>query len=103
MIFDDVLSKHDRNRAERTLHKLYQHDISRWALTGGFAVEHHIRRGGGKPGPRLLHDIDFIVPSFDCIPESLGRDFLVRHAHPYDPPGKTLLQCVDPETKIRVD
>jgi hypothetical protein len=103
MISDGVLSKAEQLRVERTFDKLSKHDTSRWALTGGFATELHIRRLGGEPALRSLHDVDFIVSSFDCIPESLGRDFLIRHVHPPDPPGKTLLQCVDSETGVRVD
>ena len=103
MIFDGFLSEHDLARAEQTFCKLARHDISRWALTGGFATELHLARCRANPSIRSLHDIDFIVPSFDCIPESLGEDFLLRHVHPFDPPAKTLIQCVDPETKVRVD
>jgi hypothetical protein len=103
MTYDDVLSEFDRERAERTFRKLFRHDLSRWALTGGFAIESHIKRCGGRGAIRPLHDIDFIVSSFDCIPASLAEDFLLRHVHPNDPPGKTLLQCIDPETAVRVD
>ena len=103
MNFDSVLTESERDRAERTLRKLSTHDISRWALTGGLAAEIHIQRGGGKSASRPLHDLDFIVSSFDCIPEGVGSDFLVRHVHPYDETGKTLLQCVDPETGVRID
>jgi hypothetical protein len=103
MIFDGFLSEHDLARAEQTFCKLARHDISRWALTGGFATELHLEGCGANPSIRALHDIDFIVSSFDCIPKSLGEDFLLRHVHPFDPPAKTLLQCVDPETKVRVD
>jgi hypothetical protein len=101
--FQDFLSEFDHDRFGRTLRKLMRHDLSRWALTGGFAIEAHIRRCGGETAIRPLHDIDFIVSSFDCIPESLADDFLLRHVHPHDPGGKTLLQCVDPETGVRVD
>jgi hypothetical protein len=103
MPYDGVFSEIDRERAERTFRKLLRHDIANWALTGGFATEAHIERRGGKSAIRPLHDIDFIVSSFDCIPESLAKDFLLRHVHPDDPPGKTLLQCIDPETAVRVD
>jgi hypothetical protein len=103
MIFEDCLSESDKPRAERTLHKLFRHDISRWALTGGFAAEAHIKRRGGVASIRPLHDIDFIVSSFDCIPPTLSEDFLFRHVHPNDPPGKTLLQGVDEETGVRID
>lgn len=103
MIFEGVVSKEEQVRAERSLSKLLAHDISRWALTGGFAIEFHIRQAGGESVMRPLHDMDFIVSSFDCIPVSIGRDFLIRHVHPNDPVGKNLLQCVDPETGVRVD
>jgi hypothetical protein len=99
----DCLSEFDRDRARQTLDKLACHNISRWALTGGLATELHIERHAGKSVLRPLHDLDFIVTSFDCIPTSLAADFLLRHVHPDDLPGKTLLQCVDPETGIRID
>jgi len=103
MIFEDALSESDKPRAERTLRKLFRHDISRLALTGGFATETHLKRRGGLASIRPLHDIDFIVSSFDCIPTGLSEDFLFRHVHPNDPPGKTLLQGVDEETGVRID
>jgi hypothetical protein len=93
------LSPADGDRAIRTLHKLAHHDISRWALTGGLAVECHAR----GDGVRALNDIDFIAPGFDSIPTTLAADFLFRHVHPLDPPGKTMLQIVDPETAVRID
>jgi hypothetical protein len=58
---------------------------------------------GRKPSLRPLNDIDFIVESFDHIPSSLGDDFLFRHIHPFDPPGKTLLQCIDADAALRID
>lgn len=103
MIFDGILTDTDRIRIERTFRKLLTHDLSGCALTGGFATETHIRRAGRRPVVRLLHDIDFVVSSFDMIPIGLGSDFLIRHVHPADPPAKNLLQCVDPEAGIRVD
>jgi hypothetical protein len=99
----NFLSEADRRRANSTLHRLTQHKISRWVLTGGFAIELHLGRAGGEVVMRQLHDVDFIVGSFDDIPDSLGTDFVLRHVHPNDSPGKTLLQCVDPETRVRVD
>lgn len=52
---------------------------------------------------RPLTDIDFIVDTFDCIPESLSQDFLFRHVHPSDPPGRIVLQLIDPKVGIRID
>ena len=93
------LSAADSDRALRTLRKLERHDIGRWALTGGFALELH------APGSsiRALNDIDFAAPDFDSIPPTLARDFLFCHVHPIDPPGKTILQCIDPATALRID
>jgi hypothetical protein len=90
-------------RAFNTLRKLAHHDVSRWVLVGGLAVEFHCRRGRHSHPIRHLHDIDFIASAFDCIPETLARDFLFRHVHPFDPPGKTMMQLVDADTSLRID
>lgn len=90
-------------RVQATLQKLSQHGISRWALAGGLAVEIYCLRGGLPASTRPLNDIDFVAPAFDCIPKTLGQDFLFRHVHPLDPPGKTLLQFVDALTALRID
>ncbi|MGA7316627.1 MAG: hypothetical protein WBX22_21965 [Silvibacterium sp.] len=103
MELNQYLSTTDSERAVQVLHKLARHDISRWALTGGFAIELHIQSRRGRPSVRRLNDIDFLVDSFDCITKTLGREFLFRHVHPFDPPAKTLMQSVDPEMGVRVD
>lgn len=97
------LSTDDASRAERVLRKLGQHDIGSWALTGGLAIEIHHGLRGHTCSTRPLNDIDFIAASFDCLPESLGRDFLFRHVHPFDPLGKTILQAIDPDEALRID
>jgi len=66
-------------------------------------VELHCARSGNRSAARHLNDIDFVVRGFDSIPKTLARDFLFRHVHPFDPPGKTVLQLVDPDTSLRVD
>lgn len=93
----------DAERAQCTLRKLAGHDVSRWALVGGFAVEIYWLRSGSPPSIRPMNDLDFIAPTFDCIPETLAKDFLFRHVHPSDPPGKTMLQLVDADTAMRID
>jgi hypothetical protein len=83
--------------------KLVRHDIRHWALTGGFAFEIHGVRMGLQSTTRQLNDLDFVAPSFNCIPETLPDDFLFRHVHPVDPPGKTMLQLIDPDPALRID
>lgn len=100
---DQFLSLSEVQRALITLRKLSQHEISAWALAGGFAVEIHCVRGALPAAERPLNDFDFVTPAFGCIPETLARDFLMRHVHPFDPPGKTILQLVDAESAVRVD
>ena len=97
------LSIGDSTRAFNTLRKLSLHEVSGWALVGGLAVEFHCLRSGHSHPLRHLSDIDFVVPAFECIPETLARDFLFRHVHPYDPPNKTIMQAVDAATSLRVD
>ena len=102
-IMQHFLSSADSMRAFNALRKLALHDVSRWALVGGLAVEFHCLNFGHSHAIRHMNDIDFIAPGFDCIPESLARDFLFRHVHPFDPPGKTMMQLVDADTSLRVD
>jgi hypothetical protein len=97
------LSVADQDRALRSLRNLARHDVSRWALTGGVALEIHRVHLRGEPAIRNLNDLDFIVDSFDCIPQTLANDFLFRHIHPFDPPGKTMLQFIDPDSALRMD
>jgi hypothetical protein len=97
------LSKDDAGRAERAVQKLLQHDISSWVLTGGLAVEIHHTLRGHESFMRRLNDIDFITESFEDLPESLARDYLFRHIHPFDPPGKTILQAIEPDEALRID
>ena len=108
MVFGDFamqsfLSLDDSTRTLHTLRKLALHEVSRWALVGGLAVEFHCLRAGHSHAIRHLNDIDFVAPAFECIPETLARDFLFRHVHPFDPPGKTIMQLVDADTSLRVD
>jgi hypothetical protein len=104
-VTDDVvqlLSGNEIVRAERVLRKLARHDIGNWALTGGLAFEIHGKRLG-LDCSRPLNDIDFIAVAFTSIPETLSQDFLFRHIHPAAPPGKTILQLIDPDAALRVD
>lgn len=33
----------------------------------------------------------------------LANDFTFSHIHPLDPPGKMLLQAIDPDSAVRID
>lgn len=102
-MLEKFLSYTDRDRAQRVIQKLASHDVHSWVLTGGFVVEiHHLIRGA-NPILRALNDIDFVASSFDCLPKDLQRNFLFRHVHPLDPPGKTMLQAIDVDEAIRID
>jgi hypothetical protein len=97
------LSCNDQGRAQRVIQKLAGHRPQSWVLTGGLAVEiHHLKRGA-EPVPRPLNDIDFLAASFDRLPGDLHKSFLFRHVHPFDPPGKTMLQAVDADEAVRID
>ena len=93
----------DRKRVLNTLQKLSRHHLSGWALAGGLAVEIHCLRGGLPHSIRPVNDIDFVAAALDCAPETLSRDFLVRHVHPLDPPGKMILQLVAAKARLRID
>jgi hypothetical protein len=97
------LCEADAERTLATLRRLARHNISRWALAGGFAVEIHRLLCGRPPSIRPLNDLDFIAEACDCIADTLADEFLFRHVHPLDPPGKIMLQFVDACTAIRID
>lgn len=97
------LSPPDAARAQRTIATLLRHGVAPLVLTGGLATEFHRMRGGFPAEMRPLNDIDLLANSFEAIPGTLSADLLFRHVHPHDPPGKTLLQCVDAVTVVRVD
>jgi hypothetical protein len=101
--FEIFLSSADVRRVERVIGKLMRHDIASWVLAGSFALEAHKIRLGIDARQRTLHDIDFVVDSFEHIAETLGQDFALRHIHPYDPPAKTLLQAIELEDAVRFD
>ena len=103
MTLDTFLTPADWSRVHLTLRKLASHNIAYFALTGGLAVETHLLLAGRPSLARHLNDLDFIVPAFADIPRTLAEGFLFRHVHPDDPPGKILLQCIDPEAKLRID
>jgi hypothetical protein len=103
MVLDAFLAPADSMRVHCTLKKLALHNTARWALTGGLAIELHLLKRGKQPLVRHLNDIDFIANTFDDIPKTLGSGLLLRHVHPDDSPGKTMLQGVDSEAKLRVD
>ena len=103
-MIQQILSTGDSERAFITLQKLALHKASRWALVGGLAVGVSLPAWRARPfDPPTSMTSDFVVSSFDDIPESLAREFLFRHVHPFDPPGKTLMQLVDANTSLRVD
>ena len=97
------LSDADADRAARCLGKIQGHAVQGWVLTGGLAIEIHRLTRGLESGIRVLNDIDFLVESFESLPQTLADQFLFRHIHPLDPPGKTIMQLVDIETALRVD
>lgn len=102
-MLQQFLASADRDRASRAFGILGRHEIGEWALTGGFAIEIHHLLLDRRPAIRPLNDIDFIADSFASIPETLASDFLFRHVHPLDPPNRTMLQMIEPNSAVRVD
>jgi hypothetical protein len=102
-MLENFLSYNDQGRVQRVIQKLAGHDLRSWVLTGGLAVEIHHVKHGAAPVRRPLNDIDFLATSFDCLSKDLHKNFLFRHVHPFDPPGKTILQAIDVDKAVRVD
>jgi hypothetical protein len=101
--FDHFLAADDAARVCRVLDKFATHDLRRFALTGSLALETHLIGLGHVPRARTLNDVNIVVESLASIPETLAKDFLVRHIHPHVPEGKMLIQLVDPDGALRID
>ena len=102
-MLDRFLVVSDLTRAFDLLERLAQHRTQSWALTGGLAIEIHALLAGLTPQRRPLNDVDFIAIHFADIPETLARHFLFRHVHPRETPGRTMIQFVDVDAKLRID
>src|SRR5215831_17491609 len=100
---EHFLSIADSARADASLRRLVQHNIGGWALTGGLAVGLHSVAAGMKPSGRSLNDLDFVTERFEEIPETLGRDFLFRHVHPGQEPGRIMMQLMHIDARLRID
>jgi len=98
------LSHRDRARVCAALETLAAHGFREFALTGSVALRIHGVGPGDGGQPPSLNDLDLVVEGFGSIPESLAAAaFLFRHIHPHAPPGRILVQLVEPETALRID
>jgi hypothetical protein len=98
----EFLSETDAHRATLVIAKLDACGF-RGALTGSLALEAQLQLHGQPTGRRPLNDLDFVVTDFASIPAAVAGHFLVHHVHPHAPPGKLLLQLVDPAQALRID
>jgi hypothetical protein len=101
-MFEDLLEAADAERATRVLGRLSERGL-RFALTGSLAREARLLQRGEPEPRRKLRDVDLVVDGVHGLPDGLAEGFLINHAHPLAPPGKMLLQLVDPEDRVRVD
>jgi hypothetical protein len=102
-VFSAFLNRADAQRASDVVEKLLGNGFRSCALTGGLAIEAHLRAHGRPTGRRALNDVDLVVESFDAIPVRLADRFLLNHIHPRAREGKTLLQLIDRKRALRVD
>lgn len=100
-MFASLLDAADARRATAVVAAVICHGL-RCALTGGLAIDAQLRAQEQPIERRRLNDIDFVVESFASIPESLSQSFLQHHVHPDATDGRTLLQLIDEEQRIRV-
>jgi hypothetical protein len=102
-MFTEFLTPGDGLRVSVVLKKLSAYGFRGGALTGGLVTEAHLLSHGRATEQRVLNDLDFIVESFASIPGSLAEGFLSHHIHPHALEGKTLLQLIDQEQRLRID
>jgi len=72
-------------------------------ITGGIATAWHLLQNNQLKEKIHLNDIDIVVEDLSCLRDSLRRDFLIRHFHPFREKGKILIMLVDEEHRTRID
>ncbi len=73
-------------------------------MTGGAAVEHHLRAAGRPPIRDEIADLDLVVGDVDGLSPRVCDAFLVAHYHRCGPGvPKALVQLVDPRERLRID
>jgi len=102
-ILEEFLDHDDAGRAAEVMADLRKHGFHECALTGSVALEIQMISHGLTPQRRQLNDLDYVVHEFGSIPGALAGAFLVHHVHPNAPPGKLLVQLVDPDRALRID
>ena len=102
-ILEEFLDPDDARRAAEVMGDLWAHGLRACALAGSVALELQMLGHRRTPQPRRLNDLDYVVDEFASIPGALAGRFLVHHVHPQAPPGKLLLQLVDPARLLRID
>ena len=95
----------DEPRLARLLARLLPHlDADNVAITGGIAVELHLRAAGKPPLRDHLADVDLVVRRMDAVAVSVSRDLLISHDHLVQPSVRNaIVQLVDPVSRLRVD
>ena len=101
-MFANLLDPADARRATEVVAAVFRHGL-RGALTAGSAIEAQLRAHGQPIERRPLNDIDLVVENFAAIPEPIVQSFLQHYVHADATYGRTLLQPVDEEHRIRVD
>lgn len=102
-MLDAIFNSNHALRLSQTLRYLASPDFSSLALTGGIAIEYCLMIRGTPNIARELNDLDLIAGGFARIPQTIGKQCLIRHLHPDAPPGKMLLQAVYAPCALRVD
>ena len=98
-----LLASQDATRCYGSLSKLAHHLEEPVVVTGSIATSWHLLKNNRRTEKRNLNDIDLVVEDLPSLRPSLGKDFLIRHFHPYRGGGRILIQLVDEEYGTRID
>jgi hypothetical protein len=99
----EFLSETDAMLLRHTFNTLAVSGFDTFAITGSLALGILMAEEHRTPTRHTINDLDVVARSFDDLPSSLTDRFRCIHVHPDAPPGKLLLQLVDPLAPLRVD
>jgi hypothetical protein len=95
----------EMERLAGCLSRLMPHvDRDEVAITGGVAIQLGLAAIGRRGSRATIADLDFVSKRLDSVAETVAGPFLVSHYHvPQPGVPKSIIQLVDPVTRIRVD
>jgi hypothetical protein len=95
----------DKQRITDTLANLLPYlESDLFCISGGIATAAHLDLANNLPHPRILNDMDIVVPSADAIKSAgISSAFKIVEVELSDPVDELFIKLIDKQTGLKVD